>query len=456
MPVELEPREKVADPEVDELDQLRRVALGTRMSTLVSAGTEGGASSLQGVAATDTRVRSVGVQRMQALSAVRSRLEEDLSRPRPCPRYLRKMIWSDASQVPVNADSSLNRTPVPDVPHVVRNNPVISTTIASNPDLFRIVTPIRVDRLRTLLQRHPNKPFVDSVCRALQEGFWPWADPSCGEYPDTHEEKLKGVLNEPVLQFLRDQRDEEIAAERFSPSFGRNLLPGMYSMPIHAVPKPNSDKLRLVTNHSAGPYSLNSMISKIAISGVVMDGVPAIGQALRKFRREHGHAVKLVMWKSDVSQAYRRIPMSPYWQIKQVVTIDGERHVDRNNVFGGRGSERAWDCFCTLVNWAAKYEVGISDIMNYVDDNFCFDIAGNEAFYSPYAKFMPTRQVWLLELWDELGVPHEERKQLSGETLTVIGFEIDPNAMTATLSAAAKSELVAFIRKFCDMPRGGR
>ena len=48
--------------------------------------------------------------------------------------------------------------------------------------------------------------------------------------------------------------------ENFSPSFGFELLPGMYSMPIHAVPKPHSVDLSLVTDHSAGLFSLNDMI----------------------------------------------------------------------------------------------------------------------------------------------------------------------------------------------------
>jgi hypothetical protein len=39
-----------------------------------------------------------------------------------------------------------------------------------------------------------------------------------------------------------------------------DLLPGMYSTPIHVVPKPHSTKLRLIVDHSAGSYSLNSMI----------------------------------------------------------------------------------------------------------------------------------------------------------------------------------------------------
>ncbi|TFY52988.1 hypothetical protein EVJ58_g9702 [Rhodofomes roseus] len=443
----------------DELNRLRKAVHESRQTTSlkpVADGMEVSARKLLPLADISTPAQNAEADLTEVRNAAKSRFDADLMHPTDRPRYMRRMIWSFKESIPVNADSSVVRAILPNVPDVVRHDPVINRTLQRRPDLFPIVTPIDVDHLYGLLWRHPNQPYVESVCRALREGFWPWADPTCGEYPSTHDEQLSSPLDDRALQFLRDQRDEEITRGRFSQSFGRHLLPGMYSMPVHAVPKPNTDKLRLVTNHSAGPFALNSMITKQAIAGVVMDGVPAIGYALREFRRKHGRSVQLVMWKSDVSQAYRLIPMSPFWQIKQIVTIDGERHVDHNNVFGGRGSERAFDSVNTLVNWLAKHERGISNLMNYVDDNFAFDLAGNTVFYAPYGKHMPERQVQLLLLWDELGIPHEERKQLSGHVLTIIGFEIDPNKMAASLPAESKDKLLHHVRSFCDSPKGGR
>lgn len=45
------------------------------------------------------------------------------------------------------------------------------------------------------------------------------------------------------LAFIEEQLQEEIRLGRVSKSFGEELLPGMYSVPMHTVPKPNSDKL---------------------------------------------------------------------------------------------------------------------------------------------------------------------------------------------------------------------
>ncbi|KAJ7024415.1 hypothetical protein C8F04DRAFT_895723, partial [Mycena alexandri] len=120
--------------------------------------------------------------------------------------------------------------------------PVALKTLADHADLFRIVSPVDVDVFESLLVEHPNQPFVRSVVVGLREGFWPWANtqPGPGVYPETHDAADFPLKDERERAFVRQQRDEEIALGRFSPSFGRDLLPGMYSMPIHVVPKPES------------------------------------------------------------------------------------------------------------------------------------------------------------------------------------------------------------------------
>ena len=176
--------------------------------------------------------------------------------------------------------------------------------ISQHPHLFQIVTPVKVDQFEKLLETHPNRPFVESVCTSLREGFWPWAHTQREEYPVTWDFSDRPPKNEAEAEFLRSQRDIEIAAGRYSESFGKELLPGMYSTPIHAVPKPRSIKLRLVNDHSAGPFSLNSMIACEVIVGAKMDSIADLTTALLQYRRAHPNTA-LVIFKSDVSAAYR-------------------------------------------------------------------------------------------------------------------------------------------------------
>ena len=105
----------------------------------------------------------------------------------------------------------------------------------------------------------------------LTEGFWPWAEPQDG-YPATHNEPQHPLRNDCEHDFLLSQRQKEIEAKRFSEPFN-TLLPGMNIVPIHVVPKPPDDKLCLVVNHSAGPYSINSMIDRQSIAGVKLDSI---------------------------------------------------------------------------------------------------------------------------------------------------------------------------------------
>jgi len=216
-----------------------------------------------------------------------------------------------------------------------------------NEHLFSIVTPINIDRLASLWI---NPPFVSSVLRGLREGFWPWADTQHDVYPTTKDYFKPREYEDNIRCFLREQRDVEISLNRFSKSFGPDLLPGMYAMLIHVIPKPSTVNFQLITNLSAGDFAPNTMVDKSTVTNLPLNTISELGAALIAFRHIHGN-VTLVMWKSDVLQAYRRMPMHKRWQMKQIHTIEGERYVDCCNKFGGRGGYGIWSTFMSLVVW---------------------------------------------------------------------------------------------------------
>jgi len=162
----------------------------------------------------------------------------------------------------------------------------------------------------------------------------------------------------------------------------------------------------------------------------------------------HSEGNSLTLWKSDVAAAYRQMPMHPLWQIKQIVNINGQFCVDRCNNFGGRGSQKIWWSFISLVLWVAVFKRGLHALKCYVDDHFSCCITGDLEFYPEYEAFMPSDQVSLLQLWDEINLPHEEDKQICGSCIPIIGFEVDPNAMTVTMSDVKRSELIEACSSF--------
>jgi len=175
--------------------------------------------------------------------------------------------------------------------------------------------------------------FIDSVLARLREGFWPWANTLSPLLPPLHVQEPNGQYDNTHLSFFCDQLQHELELGRYSPSLGSTLLPGMYSMPIYAVPKPSSTDLRLVNDHSAGSYSLNSMIDHSLVTGYPLDNLHQLGHMLLDLHILTP-GLELVMWKSDVSEAYRMCPMHPFWQIKQAVHINSEFYIDHANCFG--------------------------------------------------------------------------------------------------------------------------
>lgn len=361
------------------------------------------------------------------------------------PRHFRDLLWDDTSteENSPGAMYSISAEPLPGPPDSELENEENQKTIRENPDLFKIVCNIDIDRFEALLVDHPNPRFVASVIRGLREGFWPWAEIS-GEYPVNRECPSRIPATEHEQDFLRAQIEKEIKAERFSPAFG-DLLPGMYEIPVHAVPKPGSFDLfalRMVVDHSAGDFSPNSMITKASIAGVKLDGIKALGSAVRAVRRKISVptvskadrvAIQLELWKSDVKAAYRQMPMHPLWQLKQVVNIFGKRHVDRCNNFGGRGSMKIWASFISLVIWIAIIKRHVEWLMIFVDDHFGVSVGGDLEMYEPYGQLLPAAQTKLLMLWDEIRLPHDEEKQVSGRVLPILGFTVDINANTVTM-----------------------
>ncbi|KAJ3764924.1 hypothetical protein FB446DRAFT_698473, partial [Lentinula raphanica] len=148
-------------------------------------------------------------------------------------------------------------------------------TIKNNPHLFNVSTPINVDRFESLLVDHPNPAFVVSVMVALKEGFWPWANTKPSEdFPDTWDNSWAPLPSDREREFINDQCADEANLGRHSPPFGPDLLPGMYSTPVFAVPKAQSkDSLRLVAHQSAGPFCQNNMVNRALTKGNRLDSL---------------------------------------------------------------------------------------------------------------------------------------------------------------------------------------
>ena len=348
------------------------------------------------------------------------------------PKYLRYNTWVAGHFSSCTADWTMIASPLPSIPFNKHNNPI---TITCNPSLFKIVTPIDINLFESLLSTHPNQPFVMLVCKGLREGFWPWADTLLDGFPITHDASWSTINGVDKSNFLKCQIQMEQFKHRFSSPFGPDLLPGMYSMPIYVVPKPNSLDFCMVADHSFGPFSLNAMIPHCDIAGYPLDNLKHLGEVILNFHKTTEPNKPLVIYKSDVSEAYQLLPVHKKWQVKQVNTINGQHYINC-------ASGSIWISFNALVLWIARYICNVECLLEYVDDFFNVARASSLIHYKPFNKSMPKDQVALLNLWTELGIPFKEKKQVFGSPLMVIGIDVDPNNLTYTLPAKAKSDLL--------------
>src|SRR5882724_12988904 len=220
----------------------------------------------------------------------------------------------------------------------------------------------------------------------------------------------------------------------------------MYSMPIGVIPKPCSTDFHLVMDHSAGEFALNNYIAK-SDSSIRLDSLQDFGTALRAVIACDGHT-SVWLFKSDVSAAYRRIPMHPLWQLKQINTFQGMRHIDRNMTFGSHSAPKIWCSFFSLVIWISIHILVCMDLLHYMDDTWSYETDPALVYYELYDSHFPKKQATLLCLYDHLSLPHTKNKQIFGHALDIISLHIDPSSMSIMMPLPARRELVAAIRSF--------
>ena len=101
-----------------------------------------------------------------------------------------------------------------------------------------------------------------------------------------------------------------------------------------------------------------------------------------------------------------------------------------------------------VILWIAIHIKQILDLLAYVNDTFSWKFANNQLWYQPYACSFPAKQTHLLQLWDKLSIPHKQTKQLFSSLLTIVGLDVDANAMTITMPQQSCADLIVALRSF--------
>ena len=308
------------------------------------------------------------------------------------PHYARDLVWDEALMHHMTLMQFTEiAPPLLSPPDDELNKQVALGTIACNPLLFKLVMPINVNLFEFCLTTHPNQPFISSVCCGFREGFWLYTSSGRANQPTTVDNSYHPLKDDAHLAFIHEQCDIELTLHCFSPAFGPDLLLGMTTVPIRVVPKPHSDKLQLIIDPSTGLHSPNSLIPWAAVS-VPLDNLHHLGAHLIAAKKGLDPSTHLIIFKSDVSGIYCHLPMHFLWQLFQVITINGMRHIDWNYNFGNWGAGGLWRSFIGLVLWITTYVWHLKDLLAYVGDVLLYELNGNLLWYSPYQKSFPAKQ----------------------------------------------------------------
>lgn len=369
------------------------------------------------------------------------------------PRLLRGLHYpSSVTPSTPAVSSTLSAPPFLPVPSSVRNDAVANYTLASLPHLFGVSSPFDLHKLVAFLRPHPNRPLIDSLLLGLTEGFWPGHS---GDFTTLQDRQPHH--SDEDHKFLASTAHEEMEKGWLSEPFSE-LAEGMGPPQPTFVVRALGRKPRQVVDQSSS--GLNDGIDS-ALTKTTYDTIRELGAIIR-FRRLRKEDVQHhTLFKSDVQGAFRNIPVSPYWQLKQIhrirITEKGRHrwiyYVDRRLSLGGRCSPII---FCTLINcimFCAKVTLALEFPSIFVDDAFGLDTTGLTYPVSHpktnETRLVPLQQARILIAWTHVGMPWSWAKQESSDVeLVILGHLVNAVEGSVTLPSVKKLEFAATVDAF--------
>ena len=276
-------------------------------------------------------------------------------------------------------------------------------------------TPIKVERLLTLLVDHPDRQFTEYFLHGLERGF------SRGytlPLQNTSSPSLPSASQHP--DFVSTSLQEACRRGETAGPFDTKPFPTMYISGVGVPMK--SGKLGL-THHLSSPSGRS-----------INDGIPTADYSLHYVTIDNAiSAIQAAgrgcyLSKVDIKSAFRICPVRPAdWPLLGI-HWQGKYYVERGSSFGLRSSPAIFNSVADAVEWILINKFSSTALLHYLDDYL------NVARLSlPVA----TKQLsMILYVFRFLGIPIATDKTLGqSQVLPFLGVELDTVLFEARLPA---------------------
>ena len=285
----------------------------------------------------------------------------------------------------------------------------------SNYDLDNIVTPVKAEILNQLLtESNYQVDKKEYIVEGFKYGFsLKYDGPLVGCTRKSPNLKLR--IGNKVELWNKVMKEVELG--RYAGPYEQPPFESFVQSPIGLVPKDKGQKTRLIF-HLSYPKdgdSVNSGIPKHFCSVKYPDFDEAVKLCLNEGKG-------CMIGKSDMSSAFRHVPMSPkqWWLLVMMathpVTLKTYYFVDKCLPFGAAISCAIFQAISDAISWIVEYRNRKRNV-NYLDD-FLFAAAIKAMCDSQMRRF--------LEVCEEINFPVALEKTFWGTTLlTFLGLLLD-------------------------------
>ncbi|KAK4704172.1 hypothetical protein P7C70_g2031, partial [Phenoliferia sp. Uapishka_3] len=374
------------------------------------------------------------------------------------PRLRRLWHWPEPHLDPPRnplLSSTYTAKPLPRPPQHVLEDPGYLAALKSHPELFSVGTcPLNVEAFRKSLETHPNRPWVESLLWSMEHGMWPCHS---GEAPAPPPARLVSRYipsTEEDLDLVQAKVEKDVAKGLTSEAVDEPPE-GCVISPLFAVHR---------EGHS--PRVVNDQTASGLNEGTLRKDCPAIFDSvvdlIRIMRHKGLESVPplAVLWKTDVSSAFKTMLMHTAWQYRQAIAVsykqpDGSRkiryHIEWRGAFGSRGTPYLWTSIMAALLWIVQQRGDVENPVAYMDDALGYDTSGIlvERTYNGVTKAIPLEMAATLDVWKEHDVPFNGfEKAEFGRSLTTLGIQLDLDALTASLPAASIDKFAVEVADF--------